>query len=353
MKKHIALLLALVMMLAVFAGCAAKQETEAPADPTPAAETPVEETPAADAETPDAEAPASAETLGDGKYVVGICLNNITNPFRIFDFNYGVTWFDEPEHSNWTYVQTAAANDITRQIGDMEDLIAQGVDCIVIGCLNEEAMTPALLMAKEAGIPVVASDRNITNPDLRLGYVGKDNYTDFYNYGLKVREKLGDEGKVVMLLGADGNAVTEEAYAGYCDALEGSKIEVVNLSYSNWNRAESITVFESVYLANQDIVAVLTESDEAALGVIQVLQAEGRDDIMVFGHDGCKEALEAIKAGTMTATMQNPRNMLYDSIDMAAKYVSTGELESEFIVCPTTYIDAVNVDEFYDPDSPF
>ena len=74
---------------------------------------------------------------------------------------------------------------------------------------------------------------------------------------------------------------------------------------------------------------------------------------MVFGHDGCKEALEAIKAGTMTATMQNPRNMLYDSIDMAAKYVATGELESEFIVCPTTYIDAENVDEFYDPDSPF
>ena len=211
-----------------------------------------------------------------------------------------------------------------------------------------------LELAKESGIPVFAWDRDITNTDLRVGVVKKDNYSDYYNLGVNIAEDLNGEGKVAFLLGFAGNSVTEEAHAGLLDAFaDYPDIEVVYTGYCNNSRADALTMFESVYLANRDITCVVGETDEVALGVLQVLKAEGRDDILVYGHDGQKEAYEAIINGEMMATAANPMDLLYTAIEMTANYLETGTIEEDVIYVPTVYVDSENVEEMYDPDSPF
>ena len=344
-KKVTAFVLSLLMLTLLLASCTTSAPTEVSA--TTSASSGTATTPAAASSNPSTQASTSGK-----KYVIGICLNNITNPFRVVDYQAGIKWFDT--HPNYSFVQNAAANDVTKQIANMEDLIAMKCDAIVINCINEDSMKATLQRAKDAGIPVFAWDRDITNEAFRAGVVKKDNYTDYFKMGQTIAKDMNGKGNVVLMLGFAGNAVTEEAHKGLLDAFKDyPDIKIVNTSYCSNSRAEALKVFESVYLANQGVTCVVGENDEVALGVLQVLQTQNRKDVLVYGHDGEREAYEAIKAGTMKGTASNPMDMLYSAIDMASKYLETGKIDQQKIFKPTTYVTKDNVDQFYNPNSKF
>ena len=56
-------------------------------------------------------------------------------------------------------------NDIEQQNNDLANLIADGVDLLIISAIDGESLTQTLAEAKDAGIPVIAYDRLIMNTD--------------------------------------------------------------------------------------------------------------------------------------------------------------------------------------------
>lgn len=344
MKKALCIVVTMVMLLMLIAGCSNKpaETQQSNASEAPA----TTQTPVAN------ENAAESKPEPEKTYKIGICVNNLTNPYRVVDFAAGEEWFKN--HSNYSYVYTAADNNVTTQIADMEDLIAQKCDAILINCINENAMTPVLMLAKESGIPVFAWDRNIENTELRAGVTMKDNYTDFVNIGKEIIEHINGKGKICMMLGFAGNAVTEDAKRGLLDAWANySDIKIVNESYCKNNRAEAITIFESVILAHPDLDVVMCENDEVAMGVLQVLEAEGKTDkIFITGHDGQREALKFILDGKIGLTAMNPM-LLERALDQVKEYLETGKLDEEVWISPVIFIDKTNVADYYDPDSIF
>ena len=87
-------------------------------------------------------------------------------------------------------------------------------------------------------------------------------------------------------------------------------------------------------------------NDDMAMGALQALKAAGRDDVLVLGFDATSAAVEAIAAGTMTASIaQQPYLMGYQAIEQAIKVADGEEIQVDQVVS-VTVVDADNVEGY-------
>lgn len=336
MKKSIIVSLVLVVMLAMtaFAGCAAP--AAAPASETPAA-APASEAPAAapaseapaDApasEAPAADAPASEAPAADGEGLAtikgggqGRDLGELTVGFAQMENN--ISWRiaetnsmkDEAAKRGVNLVYTDAQSNTAKQVSDVEDMVAQGVDYIVLPPREEEGLTPALKAAQDAGIPVILIDRTVK------GVPGVDYSTlicsDFIYEGEEIGkwvvDKTGGEGNIVILQGTQGATSTIDRQTGFMNIIEGTNMKVIADQTAEYTMSEAQAAMENIIQAHGDSIDVVyCHNDDMALGAIQALKAAGMkpgEDVIIAGVDGAKAALEAIIAGEMSVTIQcNP-----------------------------------------------
>ena len=155
MKKILAMILALVMVLSL-AACGGSSE--------PAAEAPAAEAPAAEA--PAAEAPAA-----EGK-VVGVAMPTQSSERWIND---GANMKSQLEALGYKVELQYAEDDVQMQVSQIENMIASGVDCLVIASIYSVALTGVEAQAKEAGIPIIAYDRLLMQTDAVSYYASFDN----------------------------------------------------------------------------------------------------------------------------------------------------------------------------------
>ena len=106
---------------------------------------------------------ATGGASGGGNLTVGVSWNNFNEE----------RWakFDEPaiqealQTCGAKYISTDAGSSAEQQLADVENLISQGANAIIILAQDGEAILPAVQSALDQGIPVVAYDRLIENPD--------------------------------------------------------------------------------------------------------------------------------------------------------------------------------------------
>ena len=146
-------------------------------------------------------APTAAPEEAAGPIKIGMANFSQCCPYFI-GMNNAVMEEAKP-YSNVTIISTDANGDAAKFQADIEDLIAQGIDGIIIsGAWLEEA--PAALDALAAeGIPTVLVDRQFGagSKSAYTSYIGPDNYTIGVQDGTYICDRLGGEGIVVQLRG--------------------------------------------------------------------------------------------------------------------------------------------------------
>lgn len=225
--------------------------------------------------------------------------------------------------------QTLAANsDDTVQISDVEKLITNEVDVLVIVPHDGKAMAKAVLMAHEAGIPVIAYDRLIRDSALDL-YVSFDNERVGELQARYLVDHLPTPGKgrIVRVYGAktDNNAFLFKR--GQDRVLEPyiARGDVVVL-HEDWaedwkpENAKRI-VNAAITTDGPRIDAVLASNDGTAGGAIQALSEEGlAGRVLVTGQDAETVALQRIAAGTQSMTIYKPlRTLAAGAAELAMK----------------------------------
>ena len=162
MKKILAMILAGAMMLSMGA-CSNEAPAEKPAE-TPAAPSAPAETPAAPAETP-------AAPSAEGK-TVGVAMPTQSSERWIND---GANMKAQLEALGYEVELQYAEDDVQMQVSQIENMIASGVDCLVIASIDSVALTGVEAQAKEAGIPIIAYDRLLMETDAVSYYASFDN----------------------------------------------------------------------------------------------------------------------------------------------------------------------------------
>lgn len=282
---------------------------------------------------------------------VGFSQMENNGPWRIAETN---SIKEEAAKRGIQLVYTDAQGQTSKQVNDVEDIIAQGVDYILLAPREFEGLAPALLSAKEAGIPVILIDR------AAAGEAGEDYVTliasDFIEEGLRAAEWLIEEtggvANIVELTGTTGSSVAKDRQDGFMEGIKDyPDMKVIASQTGDFARANGQKVMENIIQAKgSEITAIYAHNDEMAIGAIQALKAAGMtpgEDVVVLSMDGSKDALKAIIAGEMGATVEcNPRfgPIAFDVIESLEK----GETVDTLILNPDNFYDANNAEEFVD-----
>lgn len=200
-------------------------------------------------------------------------------------------------------VYTDASADIAKQASDIEDMVAQGVDYLVVAPQEEDGLQAAFKSAMEKGIPVILVDRGVNGEagDVYTTAIMSDFVWEAEQVANKFIEVLDGKGNCVILQGTQGATSTNDRQKGFMDAIEGTDIKVVADQVANYTMSEGQAVMENILQAQgDDIDMVFAHNDDMALGAITAIKAAGYkpgEDILVAGIDGPAAAMEAILAG--------------------------------------------------------
>lgn len=256
------------------------------------------------------------------------------------------------EHPDVEVMVTDGQLSAAKQIADIEDMITKKVDIILVAAHQSPTLVGVLREAKEAGIPIIAFDRTLTDPSVQVGMVVNDDYAAGASAAQLLADKLGGKGNVVVLQGPAGNTTVTLRQNGFLSVINKyPDIKIVDDQVANFQRVQAVDVFENVLQANPNINGIFCHNDEMALGCVKVLKDAGITNIITVGIDGQKDALEAIMAGDYYGTVRKVVEFPA-ALDMALEYLQTGETAN------MNYLDSIpitkdNVEQYYDPDAVF
>jgi D-xylose transport system substrate-binding protein len=205
------------------------------------------------------------------------------------------------------YISADAQADPSKQISDVENLIARGCDALIILAYDADAISPAISRARAEGIPVVGYDRLIEDP--YAFYLTFDNK----EVGrLQAREvfKVKPEGNYVFIKGSSTDPNADFLHEGQLEvlkeAMDAGKIKNVGEQYTEgWKPEVAQKNMEQILTANNNKVdAVVASNDGTAGGVVAALTAQGMEGITpVSGQDGDHAALNRVARGTQTVSV--------------------------------------------------
>jgi D-xylose transport system substrate-binding protein len=204
------------------------------------------------------------------------------------------------------YISTDAQSSSSKQLSDIESLIAQGVDALIILAWDSDAIGPAVQMAADEGFPIVGYDRLIEDP--RAFYLTFDNVEVGRMQAREILEEV-PEGNYVMIKGAATDPNADFLRGGQQEvlqnAIDAGDITIVGEAYTDgWQPANAQRNMEQILTAEaNDVDAVVASNDGTAGGAVAALTAQGMDGIPVSGQDADHAALNRIAQGTQTVSV--------------------------------------------------
>jgi ribose transport system substrate-binding protein len=252
---------------------------------------------------------------------VGLSISTLNNPFFV-DLRDGAKAAAGRLHVD--VIVLDAQNDSAKEANGIDDLIQKKAALVIINPTDSDAIVPTVKKLNAAKIPVVTVDRGANGGDV-VAHIASDNVAGGRMAAEYVGKRLGGKGNVVMLEGIAGTSAARDRGKGFREGLtKFPGIKIVASQTADFDRAKGLQVMENVLQAQKKIDAVFAQNDEMALGAIQAIGAAKRDkEMFVVGFDAIADALTAIKAGKMAATIaQQPKEMGRLAIETAVKILN-------------------------------
>ena len=239
-----------------------------------------------------------------------------------------------------------AKDDVSMQLGMIQDAATSGVDAIVLHTHDEAASAPALARVAAQGIDIILVNSDIpkfpTPVNAVVGY--KERAGDKLVGQYAVKAANGQAGTIGILEGAPGYDSTERV-GGFLEGIAGaSNLKVVASLNGGWDVDHGNKAATDMLQANPDITMIFAANDYMATGAVQAAKAVGRD-VIIYGSDGDPNAgLEPIAAGGIKATLDtSPFGMGQVAMQVAIDCLTGALTGGDYIETPVTVVDQTTV----------
>jgi ABC-type sugar transport system substrate-binding protein len=235
-----------------------------------------------------------------------------------------------------------AQNDVSKQMSQIQNFIASGVDAIIVNAVDTDATAPMSQLAVEAGVPLVYVNRqpvNLENLPEDQAFVASNEVDSGTLQTKEVCRLLSEAGKteanIVVMMGELSNQAARQRTQDVHDVIatpECSFIKVVEEQTANWSRQQGADLMTNWLSAGIQFDAVVANNDEMAIGAIQALKAAGVDmgTMIVGGVDATQDALAAMAAGDLDVTVfQNATAQGTGALDAALSLARGENVERE------------------------
>jgi ribose transport system substrate-binding protein/inositol transport system substrate-binding protein len=239
-----------------------------------------------------------------------------------------------------TIIESDGQRSSPKQTADIEAALTKGVDGIVISPNEVDALAPALQEAVDAKVAVVTIDRRVTKVPGIVAHVGADNVKGGEAQGELVMKLYPNGAKVMNLQGQSGASPAIDRNKGLHNVLDkaADKYKFVFEDTAGFDRAKGLSMTESALDAMKSPPDVIVcANDDMALGALEALKARNLvGKVALIGFDALPEALGQIKAGNLTATIeQMPGGQSRGAVDTLVSFLRDGKKPTEQVTLLT------------------
>lgn len=318
-KRYITVLFLVILLVFTLAGC--KKHVGTPEDNA----------------QPKAEDEEEAET-----YVFGFSGITMDNPYFI---TLESAIRERVEDEGCTLITKDPKLDMEKQIAQIDEMIAEGIQAIFLTPIDWEGIEPALRRLKEAKVKIINLDTEAKNFDLVDAYIGSDNKSAGEICGKKLIEAQPDGGRVIILECPTMNSINDRI-TGFETAISDKGFEIVGREDVQGDLNNAIVQAKKLLSEHEDITAIMCGNDQIALGALVAAQSMNRTELVIYSVDGSPDLKkELVKANTLIAgtSAQSPIQIAKDAVETAF-LVLEGDVYNKATYEEVFFIDKDNVD---------
>jgi inositol transport system substrate-binding protein len=251
-----------------------------------------------------------------------------------------------------------ADDDVGKQLNQIENFIAAGVDAIVVNAVDTSATNAMTEKAAAAGIPLVYVNRQPINVDTlpdNQAFVASNELDSGTLQAKEVCRLLKEQGLTeANLLVMQGELSNQAAVVRTQDVHdvaatpECNFMHIVEEQTGNWQRQQGADLMTNWITAGIEYDAVVANNDEMAVGAIQALKAAGvpMDQVVVAGVDATQDALVAMQNGDLDVTVfQDAAGQGKGALD-AALALANGQTVEQKVYIPFQLVTPANVKDY-------
>ena len=282
----------------------------------------------------------------DGKFVIGLSQESLDHPMMIAQR--GQIMDAAAAYPDVTVIATDGQGSVVKQVAGIEDMLAKGIDLLMVQASKAEGLRQMLTRVHEMGIPFMFVGKSILGTEATT-LVSVDDREIGKEIGKYIVEKLTEKngsakGHVVVLEGITGDQTSIERTGGFRDVIDQyPEIKVISQQPADYRRPQAYSVMQNILQANGPgtIDVVMAANGDMAIGASQAVKELNRlSEMMITGLDGMQSEIDAINAGDMTATWTfNPSGK--EGLELAVK-ILMGETVPTRVIAPSTRIDEIN-----------
>jgi simple sugar transport system substrate-binding protein len=287
---------------------------------------------------------------GDGLITLGFAQVGAESGWRTANTQSYKDYFVEANGFKLVFLD--ANQDADKQKQDVRDLIAQGVEVIDLAPVTDSGWEPILQEAKDAGIPLIVSDRQLSvSDDLYLTYFG-GNMEEEGKTAVKwlqdyiTANNISDPINIVHLQGTIGSTAQKGRTKALDDAAPANGWNVVYQQTGEFTQAKGQEVMESFLQQGKDFNVIYSENDDMTYGAIDALQAAGKDpkEYIIISFDGNKSAVQMVIDGLIDVIAEcDP--LLGPQVGDLIKQAADGQTIAKVTYSKESFIDSTNAAE--------
>ncbi len=252
-----------------------------------------------------------------------------------------------------------AQNDVAKQLDQINNFIASGVDAIVVNPVDTSATQAMTDAAAAAGVPLVYVNRQPINLDTlpdNQAFVASNEVDSGTLETIQLCDNWAAEGKTevnaYIMMGELSNQAAVQRTQDIFDVIEAGKcavkINVIDQQTANWSRDQAQNLMTNWLSTGTAFDGVIANNDEMAIGAIQAMKAAGIDmaTVQVGGVDATQDALAAMQAGDLDVTVfQNAAAQGSGALN-AAVALAKGEAVDQTVWVPFELVTPANVADY-------
>ena len=252
-----------------------------------------------------------------------------------------------------------AQNDVAKQLDQIKNFAASGVDAIIVNPVDTSATQAMTDAAAAAGVPLVYVNREPINVDTLpdgQAFVASNEVDSGTLETKEICRLLKEEGKsdadVYVMMGELSNQAAVQRTKDIHDVMAsgecGVTLNIIDEQTANWSRDQAQNLMTNWLSTGKEFDAVISNNDEMAIGAIQAMKAAGIDmkSVIVGGVDATQDALVAMQAGDLDVTVfQNAAAQGSGSLDAAVK-LAKGESVDRAVWVPFELVTPENIENY-------
>ena len=252
-----------------------------------------------------------------------------------------------------------ARNDVARQLDQINNFIASGVDAIIVNPVDTSATEAMTAAAEAAGVPLVYVNRQPINvetlPD-NQAFVASDERESGTLQTIeqcRLWEEMGlESANIYIMMGELSNQAAVQRTQDIFDVIEAGncavELNILDQQTANWSRNEAQDLMTNWLSTGDPFDGLIANNDEMAIGAIQAMLASGIDmeAVVVGGIDATQDALAAMGAGQLDVTVfQDAAGQGGGALE-AAIALAAGEDVDQIVYIPFQLVTPLNIGDY-------